>query len=176
MQQSLEYLNVPHDTEIRTDPKRQLMLAKLKDSDLEEGGALDREGPGPDFNEADSPKQDSVAVVAHKAPASSGTHIIPTALAAAPPVSAPPAAESESPTANTAASAPPNSGGPVTVDVGSSLAVPSLLGKSVRGVIEIAQHDGFEVSVVGSGIARAQSPAPGSRLTPGERVTVRFSR
>jgi cell division protein FtsI (penicillin-binding protein 3) len=176
MQQSLEYLNVPHDTEIRTDPKRQIMLANLKDSDLEEGGALDREGPGLDLNDADTSKQDSAPVVARNAiPASAGPHIIPTALAAAPQAASPPPPETSAALAATPG-VPANAGGPMTVDVGSGFVVPALVGKSVRGVIEVAQHDGFEVSVIGTGVARAQSPAAGSRLTPGERVTVRFSR
>lgn len=71
---------------------------------------------------------------------------------------------------------PPNpAGSPMTVDVG-SVVVPSLLGKSVRGVIEVAEHDGFEVTVLGSGLARGQSPAPGTHIVPGEHVTVRFAR
>ena len=174
MQQALEYLNVPHDAEIRNDPTRQLLLAKIKESDLEEGGALDREGPGIDFSEAEgSSKPESAPAVAQKPPpaASGAAHIIPTALAAAPPATA----------AATPPSSPPPSeftnasGTPVTVNVG-SVVVPSLLGKSVRGVIEAAQHEGFEVNVVGSGLARQQSPAPGARIAPGERVTVTFAR
>ncbi|HEY3930616.1 MAG TPA: penicillin-binding transpeptidase domain-containing protein [Candidatus Koribacter sp.] len=177
MQQALEYLNVPHDAEIRNDPKRQLLLANVKDSDLEEGGALDREGPGPDFSEGDTPaKSDSTPVVAAKAPSASiGAHIVPTALAAAPT----PAAPIQTPLAAAAtagASAENAAGSPMTVDVGSGLVVPSLIGKSVRGVVEAAQHDGFEVSLVGSGIAREQTPVAGARLAPGARVTVRFSR
>ena len=180
MQQSLEYLNVPHDAEIRGDPKRQLLLAKVKDSDLEEGGALDREGPGIDFSEAETPAKNEAAPVVAKntpVPASGGAHIIPTALAAEPvtsggvlpaPVTEPPAAAATSPVGG--------AGGPMMVEVGGGMIVPSLLGKSVRGVIETAQHEGFEVSVVGSGIARGQSPAPGTRIAPGERVTVRFAR
>jgi cell division protein FtsI (penicillin-binding protein 3) len=153
------------------------MLANLKESDLEESGALDREGPGLDLTDADSSKPDSAPAVAQKTnPASAGAHIIPTAMAAAPASSSQPAPQAAASSTTTSAAVPANSGGPVTVDVDSGLVVPSLVGKSVRGVIEVAQHDGFEVSVVGSGVARAQSPAPGSRLTPGERVTVRFSR
>jgi cell division protein FtsI (penicillin-binding protein 3) len=182
MQQSLEYMNVPHDAEIRGDSKRQMLLAKVKDSDLEESGALDREGPGPDFNEAEPPtKPESTPVMAQSASKASatgvGAHIIPTALAAAPVTTAiAPANPVAEPPAATSPTQPAVQGGPVMVDVGSGVIVPSLLGKSVRGVIETAQHEGFEVSVVGSGIARGQSPAPGTRIAPGERVTVKFAR
>ncbi|MBV8782026.1 MAG: PASTA domain-containing protein [Phycisphaerae bacterium] len=183
MQQSLEYMNVPHDTEIRTDPKRQMLLAKVKESDLEEGGALDREGPGPDFSEGDTPsatKSDRAAVVEKSTPQTQptglGAKIMPTALAAAPVTSG---GILPAPVPNTvpASSAPQNpGGGPMSVDVGSGMVVPSFLGQSVRGVIETAQRDGLEVSVIGSGVARGQTPAPGARIAPGERVTVRFAR
>ena len=100
---------------------------------------------------------------------------MPTALAAAPET-----AGSVLPTpvndAPMAAGQTAQGGGPVSVDVGSGMVVPSFLGKSLRAVTEIAQHDGLEVSLVGSGIARDQSPAPGARIAPGERVTVRFAR
>ena len=182
MQQSLEYMNVPHDTEIRSDPKRQMLLAKVKDSDLEEGGALDREGPGPDFSEGDvAPATKNSPVVAKSMPQAQpvglGAKIMPTALAAAPVTSGGmlPAPVPDAPMATSTASTNP-AGGPMSVDVGSGLVVPSFLGQSVRGVIEAAQRDGFEVSVIGSGVARAQTPAPGSRIAPGERVTVRFAR
>jgi cell division protein FtsI (penicillin-binding protein 3) len=180
MQQALEYLNVPHDAEIKADPKRQLLLAEVKDSDLEDSGALDREGPGPDFSEADTTaKTSSAPVVAKNTDKSSatgvGARIMPTALAAAPET-----AGSVLPTpvndAPMAAGQTAQGGGPVSVDVGSGMVVPSFLGKSLRAVTEIAQHDGLEVSLVGSGIARDQSPAPGARIAPGERVTVRFAR
>jgi cell division protein FtsI (penicillin-binding protein 3) len=178
MQQALEYMNVPHDAEIKGDPKRQMLLAKVKDSDLEEGGALDREGPGPDFSEAEAPAKPASAPVVAKgaAPASGGAHIIPTALAATPVTSggALPEPDTSSTTAPVAPS--PSGGAPMTVEVGGGMVVPSFLGKSVRGVIEAAQHQGLEVNVVGSGLARGQSPEPGARIAPGERITVRFAR
>lgn len=173
MQQSLEYLNVPHDTDIKNDPLRRLEMAKVKDSDLEEGGALDREGPGIDFNEADT-SSDNPPAVAQNAPAAashSGPHVVATALAAAPPTTSVPAVPASAPVA-----ASPPGAGPVAVNVGSGILVPSFLGKSVRGAIEAAQHGGLEIMVEGSGIARSQSPAPGARIAPGERVTVSFAR
>ena len=89
MQQSLEYLNVPHDTEIRDDPKRQLMMANVKDSDLEEGGALDREGPGVDLAEAEAPTPTmTAAAVPATAAAGSGVHMMPSTALAATPVTA----------------------------------------------------------------------------------------
>jgi cell division protein FtsI (penicillin-binding protein 3) len=177
MQQALEYLNVPHDAEIKGDPNRQLLMAKVKDSDLEEGGALDREGPGIDFSEAEVPVKPTTVAhnTAKPGPVSTGPQIMPTAYAAAPVTSggALPAPVGPPPML----SAPPTTGGnPMMVDVGGGLVVPSLLGKSVRGAIEAAQQQGFELNVIGSGLARAQAPAPGSRIAAGERITVRFAR
>jgi cell division protein FtsI (penicillin-binding protein 3) len=69
---------------------------------------------------------------------------------------------------------PPN--GTVILDVSDGAVVPSFLGKTMRSVIETAQTAGIEVDAFGSGVAREQSPAPGSRLPAGRRVTVRFGR
>ena len=46
----------------------------------------------------------------------------------------------------------------------------------MRGAVETAQQNGLEISILGSGIARQESPAAGSRLPAGQRVMVRFSR
>jgi cell division protein FtsI (penicillin-binding protein 3) len=54
--------------------------------------------------------------------------------------------------------------------------VPSFVGKSLRGAIEAAQQAGIALDVQGSGIAREQSPAPGSRVPAGGKVAVRFGR
>jgi cell division protein FtsI (penicillin-binding protein 3) len=54
------------------------------------------------------------------------------------------------------------------------LVVPSLIGKPVRAAVEMAQDAGFEIDVIGDGVAREQMPAPGVRIAPGGRVAVRF--
>jgi len=45
----------------------------------------------------------------------------------------------------------------------------------VRQAIEVAQEAGLEIEVIGNGIAREQTPAPGMRIPPGARVAVRFT-
>ena len=70
---------------------------------------------------------------------------------------------------------PASGNGTVVLDVDSGIVVPSFMGKSLRSAVEVAQQSGLEISVIGSGIARQQSPAPGSHLLAGQRVTVRFS-
>jgi len=56
------------------------------------------------------------------------------------------------------------------------IVVPSFLGKSVRSAIEMAQESGLDLDAVGSGLARQQSPPPGSHVASGAQVTVKFGR
>jgi cell division protein FtsI (penicillin-binding protein 3) len=62
------------------------------------------------------------------------------------------------------------------VDLGGSLAVPDFKGKTARAVAEMAVARGLEVDLVGSGVVREQSPQPGGRLLPGQRITIRLGR
>jgi cell division protein FtsI (penicillin-binding protein 3) len=70
----------------------------------------------------------------------------------------------------------PSSGTVVLEVEQGGIVVPSFLGKSVRAAIELAQDSELEIDAVGSGLAREQSPAPGSHVAAGARVTVRFGR
>jgi len=54
--------------------------------------------------------------------------------------------------------------------------VPNFRGMTLRAVLEESIAAGTPVEVVGSGLARAQIPAPGSPLAPGDRVRVQFTR
>jgi cell division protein FtsI (penicillin-binding protein 3) len=69
--------------------------------------------------------------------------------------------------------------GAVTPDAASADAgpkVPNFRGKTMRAVVEEASAIGLPVLFDGSGIARAQIPAPGTVLHAGERVRVQFAR
>jgi cell division protein FtsI (penicillin-binding protein 3) len=69
------------------------------------------------------------------------------------------------------------SSGTIVLDVEQGgIVVPSFLGKSVRTAIEMAQETGLDLDAVGSGLARQQSPPPGSRVASGSQVTVKFGR
>ena len=69
------------------------------------------------------------------------------------------------------------SGGTVVLDVEEGgIEVPSFLGKNLRGALEAAEDAGLEIDALGSGIAREQSPLPGTKLAAGARVMVRFGR
>ena len=53
--------------------------------------------------------------------------------------------------------------------------VPDFTGQSVRTVSATCERLGLDLALQGSGVARAQAPAAGTRLTPGGRVIVRFT-
>lgn len=61
----------------------------------------------------------------------------------------------------------PKPAGPVT---------PDLRGKTLRAALEAASVEGFTLSAEGSGVVRAQSPAPGEPWRPGQNVRVRLGR
>jgi cell division protein FtsI (penicillin-binding protein 3) len=70
----------------------------------------------------------------------------------------------------------PSSGTVVLEVEQGGIVVPSFLGKSVRAAIETAQESGLDLDAIGSGLAREQSPAPGSHVASGSQVTVKFGR
>jgi cell division protein FtsI (penicillin-binding protein 3) len=75
------------------------------------------------------------------------------------------------------ASATLPSSGTVVLDVEQGgIEVPSFVGKTFRGAVEAAQDSGLELEAVGSGLARLQTPAAGSHVPAGSRVTVQFGR
>ena len=61
-------------------------------------------------------------------------------------------------------------------EVASGPVVPNFQGKTLRSVLEIASGIGLDVEPSGRGVARSQSPAPGQRIAPGEKVKVQFAR
>jgi cell division protein FtsI (penicillin-binding protein 3) len=171
-QQVLEYQHVPHDIDVKS-PQKQTLVASAKD-DLDEssdhlGTPLQDDQPGttaaqnqtahaPSVNKA-TPFADVKATV----PAASGTTVD--------------VAQAQAPSAPTpgAPSQPTPGGGTVVLDVDGGVVVPSFLGKPLRSAVEAAQQSGLEINAIGSGVAREQWPAPGTRLMAGQHITVRFA-
>jgi len=177
----MEYLHVPHDVEL--PPNQQILLAArhVKDEDLAESSP-DHLGAALEVAEVNPPETVSV-------PASLNTTSAPKSLPAPADKVVPAALKERGVVPGTEVSReteqPPNlpaetklpSSGTVVLDVEQGgIAVPSFIGKTVRGAIEAAQEGGLELDVVGSGIAREQSPAAGSHVGAGTRVLVRFER
>jgi cell division protein FtsI (penicillin-binding protein 3) len=174
-QETLEYLHVPHDLEL--PPSRELLLAerKVKEKDLEEGSP-DRIGDS--LEAADSGETDSLPPADNPKPPLqvATTPVVQAALRQHQPLS--PAAADPTPTTTAPAAAGrlPASGTVVLEVEQGGVAVPSFVGKSVRSAIETAEETGLELDVVGSGLAQEQSPAAGSHVAAGARVTVKFGR
>jgi len=181
-QQVLEYLHVPHDLPLA--PKHQLLLARMKDKDLEEGTP---DHPGEPLETAEvtgnSPVvAPSVARVPTPANASAISGPVVQAdmrepVADRPQVaSSPVTGEKPSDTAAAAQEKLPLTG-TVVLDVEQGgIEVPSFVGKTVRSAVEAAQDAGLELEAVGSGVARQQSPAAGTHVPTGSHVTVQFGR
>lgn len=173
-QQVLEYLDVPHDVDVKK-PQRKLLLASVK-PEVEREGSPDHVGEEVVAN--DTQQDDAPAAPATPGPSSTATGVIAASYRAQTPVETQPVASSSGVTESLESTKPvalPSSG-TVVIDVDAAKTVPSFLGKPVRAVIEESEKAGLEVDIFGSGIARQQSPAPGSRLQSRGHVTVQFAR
>jgi cell division protein FtsI (penicillin-binding protein 3) len=174
-QQVLEYLHVPHDTDLK-NPNRLLLRASVKDQDLEETSP---DHPGEPLSEADAaspvPRAPAPAtpVPDSGGPVLSAAGRVPPRLLPQPPTAAL-SGLADAPLPVPVQPGPvPSTGVVLNVD---GAVVPSLLGKSLRAAIEAGQEAGIVLDAHGSGIAREQSPPPGARVPRGGRVAVRFSR
>jgi cell division protein FtsI (penicillin-binding protein 3) len=175
MQQVLEYEHMPHDLEIKNDTKRQTLLASSKEADIDEGS----ERLGPPLVMGDDANSATVAQVPSAPNATPTAKLVDTSSHSRATASDEPAmTPTEAPMSDTVAAVTdaPSGKGTVVLDVNSGPVVPSFMGKTMRGAVETAQQNGLEISILGSGIARQQSPLPGSRLPAGQRIMVRFSR
>ena len=175
-QQVLEYMHVPHDVALPANRQVWLAQNRVKDSDLDENSP-DHLGAALEFSGGGAQDASSLPPAPRKPSPSQGP-IVPAALREREPVAASKAQPSSlaAPSASEQLpQAPPNGTVVLEVEQG-GIVVPSFIGKSVRGAIETAQDSGLELNPVGSGIAREQSPAPGTHVATGATVVVRFGR
>lgn len=181
-QQVLEYMHVPHDLPLA--PKHQLLLAqsKINDKDLSDD-TPDHPGEPLETAEVNSDstepaKAPNVARAAPHAPVGRAGNVVQAAMRE--PVSTRSSGQevpSKTPDASSASPANLPSSGTVVLDVEQGgIEVPSFVGKTVRGAVEAAQDAGLQLDAVGSGVAREQSPAAGTHVAAGARVTVQFGR
>jgi len=182
-QQVLEYLHVPHDLPLA--PQHQLLLAreKIKDNDLEEGSP---DHPGEPLETAgvstDSSENPSNSFSEKRSePARKDGKVVPAALRESEPaipsistLGSEPQKSAE--TANAGMESTPPAGTVVLDIEQGGIEVPSFLGKTVRGAVETAEDSSLELDVIGSGVARQQSPPAGTHVAAGARVTVQFER
>jgi cell division protein FtsI (penicillin-binding protein 3) len=161
-QKVLAYLNVPHDAEIKTDPQRKVLLANVRDEDLSDG-ALEHIGEPL----ADEPSK-SASTSTSPAKPSAGS-VVPVSMK-----QSVTASFSSQPTLQDPNPAPAR--GTVVLDVEGGQVVPSLVGLPLRSAVATAQQAGFELAILGNGVAREQSPPPGTRVASGSKIAVRFTR
>ena len=174
-QQVLEYLGVPHDIDVR--PER--AQGKKEVPFTEDDAGADQNNVNSLFAAVnDLPEDDPLRTPVE--PARQAATAPPPAAQAAPnakPATAKTLAAAALPAA--AVTAPPASQKPtvkLTISDGKKFTVPSLVGLPVRKVIETAAAAGLDVQIVGSGTAREQAPAPGTKVPTGTRIVVRCGR
>ncbi len=185
-QQILEYLGVPHDEPVKTPEQIAKVTAAANAQDDEDvSDASDLNGLFADVNDlpADDPLRHPVqsgdAAVAESGSAdeeaaAAGTPAGTTAAAgAAPPV---PVSSSKLAAADEDVMKPAAKDGSVKVAAGHDVSVPDFVGATVRAATERAGSVGLGLNAIGSGLARAQAPAPGTRVAAGTEIVVRFSR
>jgi len=187
-QQVLEYLHTPHDVELPAS--RQVLLAerRVKEQDTEEGSP-DRLGDSLEMADSGTPEVGAAEPEVPPATASLPPHpggtasiVVPAAMRELETSSgAPEPGQAGTPEAKQQAGTRlpvhlPFSGTVVMEVEQGGILVPSFLGKSVRAAIEMAQENGLDLDAVGSGLAREQSPPPGSHVASGSQVTVKFGR
>jgi cell division protein FtsI (penicillin-binding protein 3) len=171
-EQVLEYLHVTHDIEPKNQ-QRLTLLASAKNEELAEEGS---DHLGAPVLAADEPvaSGSTNSNPAPPAPAQQPISLVTEAAAKTPPP--PDAGNTATDSASAIPTLPPSpANGTVVLNVDSGVVVPSFMGKSLRAAVEEAQQSGLEINVMGSGIARQQSPPPGSHLLAGQKITVRFS-
>jgi cell division protein FtsI (penicillin-binding protein 3) len=195
-QQILEYLGVPHDTEVKSSAEMQKALA---------GPAPEEHAPEAEENVEELfaevnhlPADDPLREPASSAEGSEASATPSSSTATSAPIAAPqvakPAllaesssakaaisvgtrtAESNPPAPRTSAPETAAARGAVVVDSSKRVAVPSFLGQPLRHVVEEAGTSGLALKVVGEGLAREQAPAAGTMVPVGTAVVVQFAR
>ena len=171
-QQVLGYLGVPHDIDLlpAKTPAKNDPPAK-EDDVASDAGDIDALYAAVNDLPSDDPLRHPPAPPA-PVPALTGQS---AGASASSPSSA---KTSHSPAPSSAALTASNSSASSSsvVAEGATLRVPSLIGLSVRQVIEQAASSGLEVEIVGNGAAREQVPASGAMVRPGTKVVVRCAR
>ena len=179
-QQVLEYLGVPHDIDLRpmtTASKKQAPITE--DDSTSQGEDVQALYEAANNLPSDDPLRTAPASSAKAASAATPPSVqaanssehSKTSAASEPSPTAP--AQASPQPARTGSSSPADR---VVITNTGQLRVPSLIGLSVRQVIEQAGSAGLEAEIVGSGIAREQAPVPGTVVPAGTKIVVRCGR
>ena len=174
-QQVLEYLHVPHDLPLESKHQQLLAQSKVSEKDLADdtpdhpGEPLETAEVSTTAGESQKPKATQVPTTLAGA-----NHVVQAAIRE-PIATTAQANQPKEPEPESSSKLPTS--GTVVLDVEQGgIEVPSFVGKTFRGAVEAAQDAGLELEAVGSGLAREQTPAAGSHVPAGSRVTVQFGR
>jgi cell division protein FtsI (penicillin-binding protein 3) len=204
-QEVLEYLGVPHDTNLTPQPELAKGQAEpeLDEEPSEQTGDLDAlfaevndlppddplrgkgngQQPVPSAASELTPAVEQAQAAPPPAPVEKMSERAIPEAAAFPPMPAPgppvlmaeATRETEDTSPEAEASAPVRGHG-IVVDANRRIGVPSFVGEPLRTAIESAGTAGLALQIVGNGIAREQVPAPGTMVPLGTEVVVRFTR
>jgi cell division protein FtsI (penicillin-binding protein 3) len=167
-QQVLEYLGVPHDEEIRPPKTKEKPEKPVHEDDHDDQ---------PDVNALyaalnDLPTDDPLRQPAAQAET--------PAEVASQPAKMQPGQKNAAVQIETATKSDPGeaarSSTSVVMNTDKQIKVPSLVGLTMRKVIETAANSGLPVEVSGRGTVREQAPAAGTLVNAGTRIVVRGSR
>ncbi len=177
-QQVLEYLNVPHDVEVRaskTPPK----VAKAEKPIHEDDANVDQAEVNALFAAAnDLPADDPLRQPQQAAAQPAQQPAAQTAQSTSPSTASANSDTQHKTTSSQTDSAPSPSPRSTFVSVsdGKKLSVPTLVGLPIRAVIEMTAAEGLQLQINGSGTVREQAPAPGTQVPSGTKIIVRCGR
>jgi cell division protein FtsI (penicillin-binding protein 3) len=159
-QQTLEYLGVPYDREVKATKMKPLPRPMEIAEDSMGDHVGDQAALFAGIN--DLPKDDPLRNVAESKPAPVAPDTANASSGPALPV-------------GTAVASVNTSALPRTANSAGMIIVPQLIGKPLREAMETLMAQGLQLHAAGSGVARSQSPSAGTPLQPGAQVLVRFA-
>jgi cell division protein FtsI (penicillin-binding protein 3) len=178
-QEVLEYLGVPHDTNLtpQTDLAKGQSQPELEEAPPEPTGNGNGQQPVPSAaNESAPGGEQQVAAAPASRVALPAPALLPAPDIPAHPIETKEDTKEETPALSEAAHESHVGSHGVVVNPANRVGVPSFLGEPLRVAVESAGTAGLALQIVGSGIAREQVPAPGSMVPPGTEIVVRFTR
>ena len=178
-QEVLEYLNVPHDIDVRP-AKTPLQQAKAEKPVEEDDADVDQAEVNALFAAAnDLPADDPLRQTQQPAPQPAQKAAVQVDQSAA--VGSKPDAPAQQTASDQSAASPSSptqdrASTYVSISDGKKLSVPTLVGLPIRNVIEMIAAEGLQVEIRGSGTVREQAPAAGTQVPSGTKIIVRCGR
>ncbi len=172
-QETLEYLGVPHDIDLRPLSASKNLTAKDVEPEHEETGDASALVAAMNDLPADDPLRESISNARSSLKEAQNAKMQKQAETHK---SEKPQQAAVTEAQNKAASNQPQVVA-VSLPVGTSgVKVPSLVGLPIRQVVQQAAMAGLNLQVTGRGLVRSQEPAAGSVVAPGSQLTVHCER